>query len=227
VFAGASARENHFDWALYYRFKDLRERFWRQRIVGDQDVQTLARDHFSAFQQSIDFTLHTLADTPSPDVLDVGLSSEQLDRAILTRTSGHVLVLDIEAEAERSYKQAFGGRGAFTLGDLISFAGDDRNANRFDLVYSIGLIEHFPDKTDIVGAHVRPAKPGSLVLIYVPVDTPVNRRLTSMAAEWENFGYRELMTPEELRDACRHPDLEVVRVASVGFFAALWARKRQ
>ena len=224
VFAGKAPRENHFDWGLYYRFKDQREAFWRDRIDSEPAIQQLAAAHFTAFQRSVKKTLALLA--PSPSVLDVGLSSEQLDRAILLHTGGRVTVLDVESDAAQSYRDAFGDRGAFVLGDVISYAAEASNGGQYDLVYSTGLIEHFPDKTDIVGAHVALTRPGGLVLIYVPIDTPMQRSLVGLAAEFENFGHRELMTPEELRQACLHPELEVVAAEEVGFFAALWARRR-
>lgn len=223
VFDGRDRRANHFDWALYYRFKDQRESFWRERIDADADIRELAAAHFKAFQRSVKATLRLLP--PAPSVLDVGLSSEQLDRAILLHTGGRVTVLDVEADAAQSYRDAFGDRGAFVLGDIITFAQVPANRGQYDLVYSVGLIEHFPDKTDILAAHVALAKPGGLVLIYVPIDTPTNRRLAGVAAEFENFGHRELLTPAELDAACRHPELEVVGAEEVGFFAALWARR--
>src|SRR4030095_1660258 len=139
---------------------------------------------------------------------------------------GRVTVLDVEADAAQSYRDAFGDRGAFVLGDVISYAAEPANHGTYYLVYSTGLIEHFPDKTDIVGAHVALTKPGGLVLVYVPIDTPVQRNLVGLAAQVENFAHRELMTPEELRQACLHPELEVVAADEVGFFAALWARRR-
>ena len=70
------------------------------------------------------------------------------------------------------------------------------------------------------------AQGGRLVLVYVPIDTETNRRLTSLASEWENFGYRELLTPEELHQICAGPELEILAEETVGFFAAVWARKR-
>jgi SAM-dependent methyltransferase len=224
LFAGKARRENHFDWGLYYRFKDQREAFWRERIDTEPAIQQLASAHFTAFQRSVKTTLGLLPHAPS--VLDVGLSSEQLDRAILMHTGGRVTVLDVEADAAQSYRDAFGDRGAFVQGDVISYAAEPANCGQYDLVYSTGLIEHFPDKTDIVGAHVALAKPGGLVLVYVPIDTPVQRSLVGLAAEFENFGHRELMTPEELRQACLHPELEILAAEEVGFFAALWGRRR-
>jgi SAM-dependent methyltransferase len=224
-FHGCSPRENQFDWDLYYRFKDERERFWRERLDRDAAFREIASEHFAAFQRSVDVTLALLKATPDPRVLDIGLSSEQLDRAILRRTGGGVEVLDVQPEAGRSYEQAFAGRGSFVLGDVITFAAEAANAARYDLVYSVGLIEHFPDKTDILDAHVRLTRPGGLVLIYVPIDSPANRQLTSLAPDWENFGHRELMTPGELHHTCLAAGLDIVRSEAVGFFSAVWARR--
>jgi SAM-dependent methyltransferase len=225
TFDGRSPRENHFDWELYYRFKDQRERFWRERLDSDAGFRALAVDHFAAFQRSIETTMRLLDAFDAPEILDVGLSSEQLDRAILKRTRGHVAVLDIQPEARESYEQAFAGRGRFILDDVISFARDEAHCEQFDLVYSIGLVEHFPDKTDILDAHVRLTRAGGIVLIYAPIDTDANRALTGLASEWENFGYRELLTPIELEELCAHPDVEVLSAEPVGFLSAVWARK--
>jgi len=224
-FVTSSARENHFDWDLYYRFKDQRERFWRDRVEADPAFRTLIADHFAAFQQSIETTVGLLATIERPRVLDIGLSSEQLDRAILKRTHGDVAVLDVQPEAGRSYERAFGGRGSFILGDVIGFAKENAGAQQFDLVYSVGLIEHFPDKADIVDAHIQLTKAGGLLLVYVPIHTDANRALTMLVPEWENFGHRELLTPAELQEICTHPSLEILSARAVGFFSAVWARK--
>jgi SAM-dependent methyltransferase len=225
-FEGLSPRDNHFDWDLYYRFKDQRERFWRDRVDTDPAFRAHVSAHFAAFQASIETTLRLLQPVERPRVLDIGLSSEQLDRAILKRTRGEVAVLDIQSEAGRSYEEAFGGRGAFILGDVISFARDDAHAAQFDLVYSVGLIEHFPDKADILNAHIRLTKHGGLLLLYAPIHTDTNRTLTTLIPDFENFGHRELLTPEELRQICTHPELHVLSAEAVGFFSAVWARRR-
>jgi SAM-dependent methyltransferase len=223
-FRTASPRANHFDWNLYYRFKEPRERFWREQVDGDPAFRSLISDHFAAFQRSIETTIELLRSVERPRVLDIGLSSEQLDRAILKRTHGEVAVLDVQPEAGQSYEQAFGARGSFILGDVISFARDSAG-RQFDLVYSVGLLEHFPDKTDILDAHIRLTKPGGLLLVYVPIDTAANCRLTTLVPEWENFGHRELLTPEELEEICTHPELAILSSQAVGFFSAVWARR--
>jgi SAM-dependent methyltransferase len=225
-FHGRSPRENHFDWDLYYRFKDQRERYWRERAEDDPEFRGQVVDHFTSFQRSVDTTIELLAAIERPRVLDIGLSSEQLDRAILKRTRGDISVLDVQQDAAHAFERAFGGRGAFVLGDVISFSLDPANVGRFDLVYSIGLVEHFPDKSDVVGAHVRLARKGGIVLVYVPIDSEINRTLTARVPEWENFGHRELLRPEELRQVFSGHDIDIVHEEAVGLLAAVWARKR-
>ena len=76
-----------------------------------------------------------------------------------------------------------------------------------------------------MGAHQRLTASGGLVLIYTPIDTPLNRRLTRMVPDLENFGYRELLTPDELAEAVQRPGLEILARATVGLFSAVWARR--
>ena len=38
----------------------------------------------------------------------------------------------------------------------------------YDVVYSLGLIEHFVDRVSIVERHVRLARPGGLLILGVP-----------------------------------------------------------
>jgi hypothetical protein len=63
--------------------------------------------------------------------------------------------------------------------DVLSWTGAG-----FDLVYSIGLIEHFDraGTADVVRRHFMAARPGGLVVISVPTPT-VPYRLTRSAAE--------------------------------------------
>lgn len=226
AFEGLSPRENHFDWGLFYRFKDEREQFWLKRMESDSWFRALVETHFSRFQESIEETIRLLEGRAEPRVLDVGLSSEPLDRALMTRSHAEVVVLDVQEEAAGTYERVFGNRATFVLGDVISYGAEPANSGRFDLVYSVGLIEHFPDKTDILAAHVALTRPGGVVLLYVPIDSEDNRRLTALAADYENFGYRELLTVGELETICTDAGLEIISASEVGFFAAVWGRRK-
>jgi len=68
----------------------------------------------------------------------------------------------------------------------LAISGDLRQENvfdstladsTFDLIYSIGVIEHFDDPRDIVKCHIRFAVPGGRVLIVLPNYGGLYRRL--------------------------------------------------
>ena len=218
--------ENHFDWELYYRFKKKRERFWFAKLDAEPRFRTLVAEHLSAFQSSMIRTVRYLEGHTNPKVLDVGLSSEQFDKHLIDNLGAEVTVLDVQQEAELYFDRVFGDAALFVLGDVNSFSRVEENAARYDLVYSVGLIEHFPDKTDILHSHVRLTRPGGIVLLYAPLDSELNRELTQAVPEWENFGYRELLTEGELAAACKHPELEILSTAATGLFSILWARRQ-
>ncbi|MGE0384274.1 MAG: class I SAM-dependent methyltransferase [Gammaproteobacteria bacterium] len=226
-FADAAATSNQFDWDLYYRFKDARDDFWLDQLDVASEFRCEALRHSKDFDASAERTRGMLAlptASAAPAVLDVGLSSEKLDGNLIDRLGARVTVVDVQSAAQ-AYLSAQLPGSRFVIGDVIDLCHDPDHAGTYDLVYSIGLVEHFPDKSVIVNAHRQLARPGALVLLYVPIDSEVNRRLTAMAPDLENFGYRELLTPEELAESCLVPGLEIVALESVGLFAALWARR--
>jgi len=51
---------------------------------------------------------------------------------------------------------------------IDALTGDLSSLPRFDVVYSLGLIEHFSDPTPMMRRHVELAKPGGLVIIGLP-----------------------------------------------------------
>ena len=223
-FAGAPRNANHFDWELYYRYKDERDGYWIEQLGSNAEFQAQAREHARAFDDSIERTRALLRAVSRPRILDIGLSSEKLDGTLTDTLGARLTVVDVEAAAE-DYLGTMDTGSRFVISNVISLAQQTDHAGHYDLVYSVGLVEHFPDKDAIMGAHCQLAAVGGLVLIYAPIDTPLNRRLTATIPELENFGYRELLTPQELAHAVLCPGLEIVATATVGLFAAVWARR--
>ena len=70
----------------------------------------------------------------------------------------------------------------------------------FDLVVSVGLVEHFPDehKGEAFEWHRKFLKPGGTCIITTPRDQWRGRAFYTVMADIMNFGYRELMTVEQL-----------------------------
>lgn len=223
-FAGAPAHANHFDWELYYRYKDERDGFWLEQLQDDAEFRAEVAVHARAFEASIERTRALLAGVPRPRLLDIGLSSEKLDGVLIDTLDARLTVVDVEPASE-DYLGMQWAESRFVISDCIRLAQDMEHAGQYDLVFSVGLIEHFPAKDAIVGAHRLLTAPGGIALFYAPIDTPLNRRLTAMAPELENFGYRELLTPAELGAAVSVPGLEVIAVEAVGMFATAWTRR--
>ncbi len=110
----------------------------------------------------------------------------------LWRKFGHdVCVLDNSPAGIELSRQNFamlGVPGRVLERDL--FAGDDLEM-KFDLVFSLGLIEHFEDTADIVDAHLSYVKPGGTLILGCPNFRGVNgwllRRLSPSLLRWHNL----------------------------------------
>jgi SAM-dependent methyltransferase len=86
----------------------------------------------------------------------------------------------------------------------IDFVVDDiRNlkyGREFDIVVSIGLIEHFPDeyKPEAFEFHRRFLKPGGYAIMTTPRNQFRSRAFYNVMSDYMNYGYRELMDVRQL-----------------------------
>ena len=96
-----------------------------------------------------------------------------LDGLMQQFTMAPYVVLDNSPEGMRLARERF----APTYGERVGYINDDVFAadpdRRFDVVFSVGLIEHFDDHAmqKLIGLHRRWAAPDGLVLIAVPTPT--------------------------------------------------------
>ncbi len=111
-----------------------------------------------------------LAESPAaPRVLEVGAGSAAASRLLAQRIAGNVVALDLLPQAMRVARRLLprelNGRLTLVAADVFRapFAGEP-----FDLVFSQGLVEHFPDPRPIVEAHARLVKPGGWLVLNVP-----------------------------------------------------------
>jgi SAM-dependent methyltransferase len=84
----------------------------------------------------------------------------------------------------------------FEVADIRSLA----YGKAFDIVLSVGLIEHFPDeyKPEAFELHRRFLRPGGVAIITTPRDQIRGRAFYRIMADYMNYGYRELMRVEQL-----------------------------
>lgn len=103
--------------------------------------------------------------------------------AFMHRCLGYeVSVLDYSERGCRMAKKNFellGIPAAVHLGDLFNSAD---LLPRFDLVFSLGLIEHFSDPERVVAAHLRYLRPGGTLMLGSPNFLGVNRAIVRRLA---------------------------------------------
>jgi 2-polyprenyl-3-methyl-5-hydroxy-6-metoxy-1,4-benzoquinol methylase len=87
----------------------------------------------------------------------------------------------------------------------------------FDVVYSVGVIEHFEDQRAVVAAHLRLVKPGGWLIITVPnlagVQGRIFRRLSPPL-----WAKHVMLAPHDLAGVCKDLGLTEVRSGYLGSF---------
>lgn len=98
----------------------------------------------------------------------------------------------------------------------------------FDLVVSVGLVEHFPDalKAEAFEWHRKFLKPGGTCIITTPRDQWRGRAFYTVMSDIMNFGYRELMTIEQLGLYAYENGLEIRRAGVIKAHNGLICRSR-
>ena len=87
----------------------------------------------------------------------------------------------------------------------------------FDIVVSIGLVEHFPDEHKPLAFefHRRFVKPGGYVIVTTPRDQLRSRAWYWVMSDLLNYGYRELMTCAQMGLYARENGLDILRAGVI------------
>lgn len=94
---------------------------------------------------------------------------------------------------------------------------DLRYGREFDVVVSIGLLEHFPDahKAECLEMHRRFLKPGGTVVMTTPRNQFKSRVFYNLMADWMNHGYRELMDVRQMGLYCHENGFAIQRAGVI------------
>jgi hypothetical protein len=103
------------------------------------------------------------------------------------------------------------------------------HAPAFDVVLSVGLIEHFPDeyKPLAFDFHRRFVKPGGYVLMTTPRDQARSRAYYHLMRDRLNFGYRELMDVWQMGLYAHENGLDILRAGVIKAHNGLVTRVRR
>ncbi len=139
---------------------------WTRGEPSNQ-IQLAFRQHWLTFQQLMGPSF------PGRQVLEVGCGRGSLS-AYFADAGWDCTLLDISPAAIEVAKQAFGAHGLkarFDVNDCLALPYPEGS---FDLVFSIGLLEHFQDVERVVAEQVRALVPGGLFIGYIVPHLPEN-----------------------------------------------------
>jgi SAM-dependent methyltransferase len=152
-------------------------------------------------------------DVKRPEILYLGAADGYEAMQLLAMyPGGHAVLVDYDdfcrtdrfGKFPEAYPFLGQGRISYREDMAIDFEVADIRSltygREFDIVLSVGLIEHFPDshKHEAFELHRRFLKPGGVAIITTPRDQIRGRAFYTIMADYMNYGYRELMRVEQL-----------------------------
>lgn len=212
-------KDSKFDWNEYFKRNpgnnfegiDIEERLTnaRKHLAENSMKMTLVLSRFMR-------TLLEGLDIKKPNILELGAATGFMSRWLLNEYGGTATLVDNNANSKEAYEKTPNnntGSISYVLEDIFKLNLE----NSYDLSCSFGLIEHFPDKKEIIQVHEKFLAQNGLSIIVVPMDTPLSRTFWEVHPE-QNLGYRELLTRTELISAFKDSGLEVLKcTASQGY----------
>lgn len=165
---------------------------------------------------------------PRKRVMKTDLWDEARNTRILqwvTNEGGRPYGIDVSAPTAEEARNAFRGDGlapGFTIADVRKIPFRD---NSFDVVYSMGTIEHFPETEDAVREIFRVLRPGGTAIIGVPNKLdPFLRPLLVTVLNWFDaypYGMEKSYTRRQLASMAERAGFRVRDVSSVLFMPGL------
>jgi len=203
-----------FDWEAYFSDE------FAHNIIEKMDLNYIlskAREHLKENKFRLAFTLNKMMkkllkgkEPSNPRILELGAATGFLTRWFIEQFGGTGVLVDYSQASYQAYtdlEDHIKQNITYINIDIFQLDLDER----FDLVCSFGLIEHFKDKKAIINAHRKFVAPGGMIIILIPMDTPLSRTFSELHPEL-NLGYRELLKEKEFVDILIQQGLKVLRI---------------
>ncbi|HET7568281.1 MAG TPA: methyltransferase domain-containing protein [Gaiellaceae bacterium] len=191
------------------------ERFWREYWQTHDPVQEVGRDFY--FASLLD---RALARSNARSFLELGGYPGHFAVYVAKRFGLAATLLD--SYVDRDVVERLLARNGLAAEDVTvieedMFAAEPRQ--RYDVVLSAGLLEHFLDLERVLKRHLDFLAPGGILVVTVPNYRGVNGRLQARFDPAHLAAHNlEAMDPERLRELLVGLGLEAVEVGYYGRF---------
>ena len=191
---------------------------WDGYITGLSDFPSLAQKWERDFTETVRSAMASRSDK---NIIDLGCSNGRWLRYFRQEYRLQAFGLD-------NNPSGFTRRDLhFVLGDIASLPFPDR---AFDLVLSLGLVEHFRRKARaaILEEHVRILRPGGLLICEIPI-LKLSFSYVHLKYKYDyQKGYRHYRTTDrELKRKFRRLNMEIVADRYIGFFPERYNRVKK
>ncbi|WP_238376290.1 bifunctional 2-polyprenyl-6-hydroxyphenol methylase/3-demethylubiquinol 3-O-methyltransferase UbiG [Marinagarivorans algicola] len=156
--------------------------------------------------------------------LDVGCGGGLLSEA-LTHRGAEVTGIDM-GKAPLEVARMHAEQSGLTINYHQTTAEEHahNNANTYDIVCSLEMLEHVPDPQSVINACATLVKPGGSVFFSTLNRTPMAYLIAVLGAEYianllprGTHDYTKFITPAELSHACRQTGLSVKKITGLSY----------
>ena len=125
--------------------------------------------------------------------------------------------IDWLCEQTQDNLQANGIEGEVIYGDLFSYRPATAES-RWDVVVSLGLIEHFENSVEVIQKHLDLLKPGGYLVLVIPNHRGINGRILKIVSV-ERFKIHNRMGYEEIQRALER--IDKVEIVEGGYYGRI------
>lgn len=206
--------EDNFDWTTYFD-NHVSEDILNE--VNYKEIFFRIREWIKEDKFSMNLSLSKLIKNllknfhiKEPNILELGAATGLLTRVLISMYGGRGTLVD---NCEESYQRFINTNSE--VSDKINYVIQDifqlEMEQKYDVVCSFGLIEHFVDKREIMNVHKKFLKKDGYLIILIPLDSNLSRAFFEIHPEL-NLGYRELLNRTEFREILIGSGFKVLRI---------------
>lgn len=174
--------------------------FWKVVSSKPLLLKFLYYSHFKKYK-----ALLSKIPLAKPKILELGAGTGVLAQRLLELFGGEAILVDNNTKAFELFQK-------FKKDDLkVAYLQEDifnlKTQNKFDLVFSDGLVEHFEDKKAILDLHKKHLKKEGSLFFFVPHASKIFSFLNKIGPQ---ACASKVFTKQDLLDLCQENGLEVI-----------------